>query len=246
MSRVRHRRLLLASASVDTGSARRASEVIRQDRVATLDRGHDVRLRDLPRADVRRPRRARASTIRSSPTFSTWKPMEVPRADDVRRRPRSSLLALLAGLGAMVLGGVAVVAATRSADEPAPRRAASASRRPVGRRRSRAAGARAPVAKPSTDRVVFRGSHGQLSSSSAAAGARRSSCVDSSVRLPAGRTMRGSSDRPASPCGPRGSRAPSERSSSPLPWGAGTASWSRRIAPPRSAPGRARIVALRG
>jgi len=95
------------------------------------------------------------------PTFSTWKPMEVPAP----RRPSPTplmLLALLAGIGAMVLGGVAVVAATRSADEPAPvpappPKAAVSSPTPKVERQ-----ALALLAKPSTDRVVFRGSRGHL------------------------------------------------------------------------------------
>ena len=61
----------------------------------------------------------------------------------------------------MVLGGVAVVAATRSADEPAPParppvKVISAAMPKVERQ------ALALLAKPSTDRVVFRGSRGHL------------------------------------------------------------------------------------
>ena len=94
------------------------------------------------------------------PTFSTWKPIGAPPA----RRPSPIplvLLALLTGLGAMVLGGVAVVAATRSADEPAPPAPPPAKAVPsptpkVERR------ALALLAKPSTDRIVFRGTEGEL------------------------------------------------------------------------------------
>jgi hypothetical protein len=94
------------------------------------------------------------------PTVSTWKAVEVPAP----RRPSPTplvLLALLAGIGAMALGGVAVVAAARSADEPAPpapppAKSISAPTPKVERQ------ALALLAKPSTDRVVFRGSQGHL------------------------------------------------------------------------------------
>jgi len=94
------------------------------------------------------------------PTVSTWKPIEVPAPSRPSPTPLV-LLALLAGIGAMVLGGVAVVAATRSADEPAPPRVpppkAVSSPTPKVERQ-----ALALLAKPSTDRVVFRGSRGHL------------------------------------------------------------------------------------
>jgi len=53
------------------------------------------------------------------PTFSAWKSAEIPQP----RRPSPTplvVLGLLAGLAAMVVGAVAVVSATRSADEPVP------------------------------------------------------------------------------------------------------------------------------
>ena len=61
----------------------------------------------------------------------------------------------------MVLGGVAVVAATRSTDEPAvvaptPKPTAPTALPRVERQ------ALALLSKPSTDRVAFRGSHGRL------------------------------------------------------------------------------------
>jgi hypothetical protein len=92
-------------------------------------------------------------------TFSTWRPVDMP----VPRRPSPIplvVLALLAGVGAMALGGVALMAATRSADEPAasppPAKFISSSTPKVERQ------ALALLAKPSTDRVVFRGSGGDL------------------------------------------------------------------------------------
>ena len=97
---------------------------------------------------------------RLGPTVRTWKPIEVPAPSRPSPTPLV-LLALLAGIGAMVLGGVAVVAATRSADEPAPPavpppKAVSSPTPKVERQ------ALALLAKPSTDRVVFRGSRGHL------------------------------------------------------------------------------------
>jgi hypothetical protein len=94
------------------------------------------------------------------PTFSTWKPIEVPAPSRPSPTPLV-LLALLAGIGAMVLGGVAVVAATGSDDEPAPPPAppAKAVSLPTPKVERQAL---ALLAKPSTDRVVFRGSRGHL------------------------------------------------------------------------------------
>ena len=94
------------------------------------------------------------------PTFSSWKPMELPAPTRPSPTPLV-VLALLAGLGAMVLGGVAVVAATRSNDGPA---VVAPTRKPTVRaaipRVERQA--LALLSKPSTDRVAFRGSHGRL------------------------------------------------------------------------------------
>src|SRR5262245_50320972 len=82
------------------------------------------------------------------PTFSTWKSVGLSQP----RRPSPTplvLLGLLAGIAAMVLGGVAVVSAARSADEPAPR-AVAAPQTPTTPRVERQA--LALLAKPSTDR----------------------------------------------------------------------------------------------
>ena len=49
------------------------------------------------------------------PTFSSWKPVEAPAPTRPSPTPLV-VLAVLTGLGAMVLGGIAVVAATRSTD----------------------------------------------------------------------------------------------------------------------------------
>lgn len=96
------------------------------------------------------------------PTLGPWKPVEVTAP----RRPSPTplvVLALIAGVAAMALGGVAVVAATRAADEPAPpppgpaAKVTAAARTPKVERQ-----ALALLAKPSTERVVFRGSRGRL------------------------------------------------------------------------------------
>jgi hypothetical protein len=94
------------------------------------------------------------------PTFSTWKPVEASAPGRPSPIPLL-LLALLAGIAATALGGVAVVAATRSADDPAPPasppvKVISAAAPKVERQ------ALALLAKPSTDRVVFGGSRGHL------------------------------------------------------------------------------------
>lgn len=95
------------------------------------------------------------------PTFSTWKPIEVLAPSRPSPTPLV-VLALLAGIGAMVLGGVAVVAATRSADEPAPPPAAPPPKAVSSPTPKVERQALALLAKPSTERVVFRGSRGHL------------------------------------------------------------------------------------
>ena len=94
---------------------------------------------------------------------ATWGPVEVPPS----ARPSPvvlTTLALLAGIGAMALAGLAVVSALRSGEEtrapavaqevePEPVAAAT----PTAERRVLAL-----LAKPSTERVVFRGSGGRL------------------------------------------------------------------------------------
>lgn len=80
-----------------------------------------------------------------------------------RRGPSPSMLAalaVLAGVVAMVLGGLAVLSAARAdsgAASPQASAAAVGQGAPVAERR-----ALALLAKPSTERVVFRGSRGQL------------------------------------------------------------------------------------
>jgi anti-sigma-K factor RskA len=118
------------------------------------------------------------------PTFSAWKSVELPQP----RRPSPTplvALGLLAGIAAMVVAGVAVVSAARSADEPA-----SAAATPT-----EAAAPRveqqvlALLAKPSTDRVVFRGSGGKLLLVVGSAG-RAAVLVRGFERAPAGRPYR--------------------------------------------------------
>ena len=92
------------------------------------------------------------------PTFSAWRSVEMPEP----RRPSPAplvVLGLLAGIAAMVLGGFAVVSAARSADEPAPPAAATPKAVATPQVEQQVL---ALLAKPSTDRVVFRGSDGQL------------------------------------------------------------------------------------
>jgi hypothetical protein len=92
------------------------------------------------------------------PTFAAMRRVDVPQP----RRPSPTplvVLGLLAGIAAMALGGVAVVAAVRSADEAAapvvPVQKPATTPRPEQQ-------VLAMLAKPSTERVVFRGSGGRL------------------------------------------------------------------------------------
>ncbi len=91
------------------------------------------------------------------PSLGTWVPVELPRG----RRPSPTtlvILALLAGIGALVLGALAVWSArTASTDvvKVAPRPASSSL--PAVERQVLSL-----LAKPSTDRVMFRGSGGRL------------------------------------------------------------------------------------
>ena len=90
------------------------------------------------------------------PTFSAWKSVEIPEP----RRPSPAplvVLGLLAGIAAMAVGAVAVVSAARSVEEPAPPAPATAAATLRVEQQVLAL-----LAKPSTDRVVFRGSDGQL------------------------------------------------------------------------------------
>lgn len=88
------------------------------------------------------------------------RPPVLPRT----RRPSPATLvtlAVLAGLGAMALGGLAVFSAARSNGDAAPPQAA-----PVAPALSSSAvaerGALALLTKPSTERILFRGSGGRL------------------------------------------------------------------------------------
>ena len=92
------------------------------------------------------------------PTVTAWKSTDVPQP----RRPSPTPLVvfgLLAGIGAMALGGIAVVSASRSADEAAHPVAPTPRAAPTPRVDQLVL---ALLAKPSTDRVVFRGSGGRL------------------------------------------------------------------------------------
>jgi hypothetical protein len=87
-------------------------------------------------------------------TTLAWTPVEVPRA----RRPTPTALVVLAscaGVGALLLGLLAGVFALSNLDEPtAP---AATSPAPTAEQQ-----ALALLAKPSTQRIVFRGSGGRL------------------------------------------------------------------------------------
>jgi hypothetical protein len=90
-------------------------------------------------------------------TVLTWAPVEVPRG----QRPSAIVLAVLgtvAGVTAMALGALAVISASSSpdGDEPAVASQVATSRTQVEAR------ALALLAKPSTERIVFRGSAGRL------------------------------------------------------------------------------------
>lgn len=98
--------------------------------------------------------------VRVGPTVATWGPVELPPTS----RPSPiwlAVLALLAGIGAMVLGGLAVVSATRSDDSaPAVRAAAPPPESKATSETERRV--LALLAKPSTQRVAFSGSGGRL------------------------------------------------------------------------------------
>ena len=107
---------------------------------------------------VRVPPPAEAAGDESlGPTFSRWKALELPEPQRPSPVPLLAL-AILAGIAAMVLGGIALVSATRSAEEAPAIPPAKVARAAVGAE-SRVL---ALLANPSTDRVVFRASGGRL------------------------------------------------------------------------------------
>jgi hypothetical protein len=119
------------------------------------------------------------------PTFSAWKSVEIPEP----RRPSPTplvVLGLLAGIAAMVVGAFAVVSAARSAEEPAPPAPATPTAAATPRVEQQVL---ALLAKPSTDRVVFHGSGGQLLLVVGSAG-RAAILVRGFERAPAGRPYR--------------------------------------------------------
>jgi hypothetical protein len=86
----------------------------------------------------------------SGTTFDAWSPVEVPRA----RRPTATTLVVLAscaGVGALLLGLSAGVFALTRTDEPTNVAQPAVERQAL-----------ALLAKPSTERIVFRGSGGRL------------------------------------------------------------------------------------
>jgi hypothetical protein len=88
-------------------------------------------------------------------TPNAWSPVEVPHA----RRPTSTALVVLAscaGVGALLLGLLAGVFALSGSDAPSAPAATSVAQPTVEQR------ALALLAKPSTERIVFRGSGGRL------------------------------------------------------------------------------------
>ena len=89
-------------------------------------------------------------------TVRAWAPVEVPRG----QRPSSIVLAVLgvlAGIGAMALGTVAVISAGTSPSDDTSAAASQSSATPGVEER-----ALSLLAKPSTERIVFRGSEGRL------------------------------------------------------------------------------------
>lgn len=90
-------------------------------------------------------------------TLGAWSPVDVPHA----RRPTPATLVVLAscaGVGALLLGLLAGVFALSGSDEPAaPAVTATSVVQPTAEHQ-----ALALLAKPSTERVVFRGSGGRL------------------------------------------------------------------------------------
>ena len=122
-----------------------------------------------------------------APTFAALKGVEVPHP----RRPSPTplvVLGLLAGIAAMVLGGVAVFSAVRSADEAVAPVAPAQKPKPTTSPRVEQQ-VLALLAKPSTERVVFRGSGGRLVLAVGSAG-RAAILVRGFAGTPAGRPYR--------------------------------------------------------
>jgi hypothetical protein len=95
--------------------------------------------------------------VLASIAVGPWSPVELPRG----RRPSPTTIAVvaaLAGIGAMALGGAAVLSAARSHERATP---VVAPRAPAVAPRTEQA-ALALLAKPSTERVVFRHAGGRL------------------------------------------------------------------------------------
>jgi hypothetical protein len=94
------------------------------------------------------------------PSPAVWSPVQAPRSG----RPSPGMLvalALVAGIGAMGLAALAVLSAARSGDDGAPVTPSTGST-PVADASSVERRVLALLAKPSTDRVPFRGSGGRL------------------------------------------------------------------------------------
>jgi hypothetical protein len=99
-----------------------------------------------------------SADVGAEPLAAPWTPLEGPRSRG-RSPVTLAVLALLAGLGAMALGAVAVVYATRSSEDAQSSAATVSAVGPDATQAERRA--LALLAKPSTDRVVFSGSGGR-------------------------------------------------------------------------------------
>ena len=236
----RHRRLLLASASVGIRRGSRVPGVLRQDRALRSSR-HDVDSRESPSPRSPCPRIARARrSVRPDVQLleaGGASPSDPPVADPVRRS-RAARGSRRHGCSA----GRRSSAATRSSDGP------PSSRRPPSRQPGRASRessggrwrscrSRAPTGLPSAARTAASARRRQRRRRAAilVRGFGRAPSRRAPLRM-GRRTLRISASLPG------GSWARSERSSCPSPWGGRTASWSPRIAPPCFAR-RARVVA---
>ncbi len=119
-------------------------------------------------------------------SVGVWTPVDAPRATG----PSPTwlvVLALLAGIGAMVLGGLAVVSATRSSDDATATAAAGQARTPAATDVERRV--LTLLGKPSTERFVFRGSGGELVLA-VGSGGRAAILIQGLERAPVGRPYR--------------------------------------------------------